>query len=359
MRPAEAAAAGERAAQAGPVRVLFIGGLGRSGSTLLDRALGQLDGVWSVGELVHVWQRGLEENNLCGCGRRFRDCAFWRLVGEVAFGGWDTLDVGEVLALKRAVDRNRYVPLMVLPALWPPYRARLRRYLGLLERLYAAVRQVADAPPEVRSSTHGAHAIGALSAQHEPMRRRYSTGPLLVDASKHASHAFLLRRLQGVELRLVHLVRDSRGVAFSWTKPMRRREVVGGDALMATDTPLRMSARYLAYNSLFHLLDRLGVATLLLRYESLVHQPARQLRRVLAHAGRPAADGELGFVGDGWIELDTSHALAGNPMRFERGRVPLRLDEEWRGKLPRRQRLLTVGSTWPLLLRYGYLRGHR
>jgi hypothetical protein len=328
MRPAEVAAAGERAAQAGPVRVLFIGGLGRSGSTLLDRALGQLDGVWSVGELVHVWQRGLEENNLCGCGRRFRECAFWRLVGEVAFGGWDTLDVGEVLALKRAVDRNRYVPLMVLPALWPPYRARLRRYLELLERLYGAVRQVAGTT-------------------------------LLVDASKHASHAFLLRRLPGVELRLVHLVRDSRGVAFSWTKLMRRREVVDGDALMATDTPLRMSARYLAYNSLFHLLDRLGVATLLLRYESLVHQPAQQLRRVLAHAGRPAADGELGFVGDGWIELGTSHALAGNPMRFERGRVPLRLDEEWRGKMRRRHRLLTVGSTWPLLLRYGYLRGHR
>jgi hypothetical protein len=336
MRPAEVAAAGERAAQAAPVRVLFIGGLGRSGSTLLDRALGQLDGVWSVGELVHVWQRGLEENNLCGCGRRFRDCAFWRLVGEVAFGGWDTLDVDEVLALKRAVDRNRYVPLMVLPALWPPYRARLRRYLELLERLYDAVRQVAGATAEGRS-----------------------TGPLLVDASKHASHAFLLRRLPGVELRLVHLVRDSRGVAFSWTKLMRRREVVDGDALMATDTPLRMSARYLAHNSLFHLLDRLGVATLLLRYESLVHQPARQLRRVLAHAGRPAADGELGFVGDGWIELGPSHALAGNPMRFERGRVPLRLDEEWRGKMRRRHRLLTVGSTWPLLLRYGYLRGHR
>ena len=335
MRPMAAAPPEQETARPDPVRVLFIGGLGRSGSTLLDRALNQLDGVWSVGELVHVWQRGLEENNLCGCGRRFRDCDFWRLVGEAAFGGWDALDVGEVLALKQAVDRNRYVPLMVLPALWPPYRARLRRYLDLLDRLYRAVGQVA-------ATTAGG-----------------AGGQLLVDASKHASHAFLLRRLPGVELRLVHLVRDSRGVAFSWTKLMRRPEVVDGDALMATDTPLRMSARYLAYNSLFHLLRRLGVATLLLRYESLVRQPAQQLRRVLGHAGRPAADGELGFVGDGWIELGTSHALAGNPMRFDRGRVPLRLDEEWRGKMHRRHRLLTVGSTWPLLLRYGYLRGHR
>ena len=328
--PAEVAvAARERVAEAAPVRVLFIGGLGRSGSTLLDRMLGQLDGVWSVGELVHVWQRGLQENNLCGCGRRFRDCHFWRRVGEEAFGGWKAVDVDEVLALKQAVDRNRCVPLMCLPALWPPYRARLRRYLDLLDRLYRAVRQVAGAP-------------------------------LLVDASKHASHAFLLRGMPGLDLRLVHLVRDSRGVAFSWGKLMRRLEVVDAEALMATTTPLRMSARYLAYNSLFHLLRGLGVPTLLLRYESLVRRPAAELHRVLGHAGRPAADGELGFVGDGWVELGTSHALAGNPMRFERGRVPIRLDEEWRGKMRRRHRLLTAGSTWPLLLRYGYLRGrHR
>jgi hypothetical protein len=328
--PAEVAvAARERVAEAAPVRVLFIGGLGRSGSTLLDRMLGQLDGVWSLGELVHIWQRGLKENNLCGCGRRFRDCHFWRRVGEEAFGGWKAVDVDEVLALKQAVDRNRCVPLMCLPAMWPPYRAKLRRYLDLLDRLYRAVRQVAGAP-------------------------------LLVDASKHASHAFLLRGMPGLDLRLVHLVRDSRGVAYSWGKLMRRLEVVDAEALMATTTPLRMSARYLAYNSLFHLLRRLGVPTLLLRYESLVRRPAAELHRVLGHAGRPAADGELGFVGDGWVELGTSHALAGNPMRFERGRVPLRLDEEWRGKMRRRHRLLTAGSTWPLLLRYGYLRGrHR
>jgi hypothetical protein len=330
VKPAQVVAtAGERIAEATPVRVLYIGGLGRSGSTLLDRMLGQLDGVWSVGELVHIWQRGLQENNLCGCGRRFRDCHFWRRVGEEAFGGWDAVDVDEVLALKQAVDRNRCVPLMCLPALWPPYRARLRRYLDLLDRLYRAVRQVAGAP-------------------------------LVVDASKHASHAFLLRAMPGLDLRLVHLVRDSRGVAFSWGKLMRRLEVVDAEALMATTTPLRMSARYLAYNSLFHLLRRLGVPTLLLRYESLVGRPAAELDRVLGHAGRPAADGELGFVGDGWVELGTSHALAGNPMRFERGRVPLRLDEEWRGKMRRRHRLLTAVSTLPLLLRYGYLRGrHR
>jgi hypothetical protein len=324
-----AVAAGERVAEAAPVRVLYIGGLGRSGSTLLDRMLGQVDGVWSVGELVHIWERGLKENNLCGCGRRFRDCHYWRRVGEEAFGGWENLDVDEVIALKRAVDRNRYLPLVCLPTLWPPYRARLKRYLDVLDRLYHAVRLVAGRP-------------------------------IVVDTSKQASDAFLLHRMPGVDLRVVHLVRDSRGVAFSWTRPLRRVEVASREVFMTVKHPLRMSARWLGYNLLFHLLHGLGAPTLLLRYESLVARPGAELRRALGHAGRPAADGELGFVGVGWVELGTSHALSGNPMRFDRGRVPLRLDEEWRGKMRRRHRLLTALSTWPLLLRYGYLRGrHR
>jgi len=163
--------------------------------------------------------------------------------------------------------------------------------------------------------------------------------------------------MRGVDLRLVHLVRDSRGVAFSWTKRVRQAEVVAGDALMATNTPLRLSARYLGYNLLFHLLRLTGVPSLLLPYESLVRDPERELARVLALAGRPLAAGELGFVGDGWVDLGPSHALAGNPMRFRSGRVSLAVDEEWRGRLGRRHRLLTVASTWPLLVRYGYLRG--
>ena len=295
----------------------------------MDRMLGQLPGIWSVGELVHVWQRGLADNNLCGCGARFRDCSFWGRVGEQAFGGWDALEVEEILDLKQSVDRNRYIPLMCLPGLWPPYQSRLRRYLELLDRLYQAVAQVA--------------------------------GPaMIVDASKHISYAFLLRQMSGVDLRVVHLVRDSRGVAFSWTRLLRRLEVVDGEAIMDTKAPLRISGRWLSHNALFHLLRRLGVPVLLVQYESLVHRPSAELVRLLDHAGEPSAAGRLDFIGDGWVELGASHALAGNPMRFRQGRVPLRVDEEWRSKLSRGQRLLTLCSTWPLLVRYGYLRsqGH-
>src|SRR5438105_15565281 len=65
-----------------PTTVLFIGGEGRSGSTLLDRMLGQLPGFFSTGELREVWNRGLIENLDCGCGLSFRSCSFWTAVGD-------------------------------------------------------------------------------------------------------------------------------------------------------------------------------------------------------------------------------------------------------------------------------------
>src|SRR4051812_48764894 len=77
-------------------KVLYVGGSGRSGTTLLDRMLGQVPGVWSTGELARVWDNGLRDNELCGCGEPFWECAFWREVGDAAFGGWHQVDVEHV-----------------------------------------------------------------------------------------------------------------------------------------------------------------------------------------------------------------------------------------------------------------------
>ena len=65
------------------VDVLYVGGCQRSGSTLLDRMLGQTQGHISAGEITHLWARGVGANDLCGCGERFADCPFWSEVGRV------------------------------------------------------------------------------------------------------------------------------------------------------------------------------------------------------------------------------------------------------------------------------------
>ncbi len=304
-----------------PVRLLYVGGCGRSGSTLLDRALGQIPGVCAVGEVVHLWHRGLMEDHLCGCGAPFSACSFWTEVGEVAFGGWGEIDAGALRELQRSVDRNRFIPLMLARGWSPGYRHRLRRYGEHLARLYRGIARVSGAD-------------------------------VIVDSSKHASYAYLLREVPGVDLRVIHLVRDPRGVAYSWTKEVRKPEVTDRVEYMPRYHPGRMAFRYLAYNVAFHVLRQLHVPTHLVRYESFVQHPSHHLLEILRFAG--LEDAALGFVDGTTIELGPTHSVAGNPMRFRQGRLELRRDDAWRTEMdPRLARIVGV-LTWPLRWSYGY-----
>jgi hypothetical protein len=307
-----------------PVRVLYIGGCGRSGSTLLDRIAGQLPGACSAGELVHIWRRGLLGNQLCGCRLPFHECPFWKEVGSSGYGGWDALDGERVAALQHRVDRNRYIPLMLAPWLDPAYRRRFERYADIVERLY-----------------RGIHAA--------------SGAPVIIDSTKHSSTAYLLSQIPGVDLRVVHLVRDSRGVAYSWTKVVQKPEVVDGVAYMPRFPPLRMAARYDSYNLLFHALRRRGVPTLFMRYEQLVRHPRRELERIIELAPELGGREDLRYISRSWVDLEPAHTVAGNPMRFKEGRLELRPDVEWRDRLAAKERVLVSAITSPLLLGYGYL----
>ena len=73
------------------VRVLYVGGVPRSGSTLTDLVLDQLPGHVSVGELFYLFRNGIRMDSACGCGEPFSACPFWVAVGDRAVGGWANL----------------------------------------------------------------------------------------------------------------------------------------------------------------------------------------------------------------------------------------------------------------------------
>jgi hypothetical protein len=317
-----------------PVRVVYLGGLGRSGTTLLERLLGELPGVCASGEIVHLWQRGLAANERCGCGLDFADCDFWQQVGKRAFGGWDKVDTGRIGALRDAVDRTRQILRLSQRSLPGPMRADLDEYSGYYLRLYRAIADVSGCAA-------------------------------LVDSSKHASLAFCLSRREEIDLRVVHMVRDSRAVAYSWTTKVARPEAdaSGPGSHMTTYPPARAAGHWNAQNGALQLLARRGTPVLLVRYEDLVSDPEQTLRRVATFAGVPAGDLALPFLHAGgadgeerYAELTRSHTASGNPMRFTTGKVAIRGDDRWRDAMPDRQRRTVTALTLPLLTRYGYLR---
>ena len=144
-RAGRAAGRGRRRGARRGHRSLFIGGLGRSGShaARADARPGSPTSA-SVGELVHLWERGLRDERALRLRRaRSADCPFWQRGSARSPSAAGTSSTSsEVLALKAAVDRNRYVPRMVLPGCprrlpGPPARATAT----CCSRLYAAVRR--------------------------------------------------------------------------------------------------------------------------------------------------------------------------------------------------------------------------
>jgi hypothetical protein len=311
-------------------RIIYLGGLGRSGSTLIERLLGELPGVCALGEVVHMWRRGIALGERCGCGEPFPGCRFWRQVGEVGFGGWDRVDTCRVTQLRSAVDRNRFIPLLARPGLRPGFGRGLDEYLSYYRRLYAAVGEVS-----------GCDAV--------------------VDSSKHASLAFCLRSCPDLDVRVVHVVRDSRAVAHSWTTRVARPD--SEDSHMRTYAPVASAAQWNAQNLALHLLAHAGAPTLRVRYEDLVEAPEAALRGIAAFAeiaaDEPGGAGAMPFLGrdrDGpWAQLGTAHTASGNPMRFLTGKIPIRQDERWRTAMPAAQRRAVTALTLPLLARYGYM----
>jgi hypothetical protein len=309
------------------VPVLYIGGWGRSGSTLLAHVLAEVPGFVSVGELRYIWQAGPEANELCGCGLTFDECPFWTAVGEEAFGGWENVDVNEVLALESAVLRHRNVPLLLMGRLAPEHQRKVRRYAELTVSVYRAIQKVSGAE-------------------------------VVVDSTKNPPYAYFLRAAQasGLRLRVLHLVRDSRGAAHSWAKRMARPEITNGDAFFQEFSPLKAGVRWMECNLAFEALRRLRVPTVGMRYEALAADPRGELERMFAEMGE-AGEHDLSAVGDS-VEVSGQHSVRGNPMRFAHGRQKVRTDEAWRTGMATKTRSIVVLVTWPLLLRYGYLRQH-
>ena len=171
----------------------------------------------------------------------------------------------------------------------------------------------------------------------------------------------MLRRVPGVDLRVVHLVRDSRGVAYSWTKEVARPEARDRPTLMP-QLPAGRGGRAggLRFNSVFHVLgaDRRRRPPALRYEDARCADPRGQLGRILDAAGldrRPRRP-RLPRRRLGPTSAPTTRSPA-TRCGSAPARLDLRRDDAWRrADWRRRDRRVVTALTAPLLAAYGYLR---
>lgn len=285
------------------IKVLYIAGTIRSGTTLLAQLFGEIPGFLNIAEGTYFLYRDAKAATLgCSCGKLSADCDVWR---DIVTGV-----PSEASLLGSRLLRTRY-----FPRLW--WNLKIRGRLSSFQPL-----------------------TSAITRTYETLLAR-SGCSVIVDSSKNVSTGYLLCQIPGVEVHVVHLVRHSHGIVDSWCRP---------DRYYRPDTLGRGLAFWCADNSLCRLLRSQAAGYTLLRHEDFIRAPRQTLERIASSvAGHPVA---ADFFSAARARVRSQHWLAGNPRAQLNTELQIR---ESKFHVPWPARMAASLVTFPLLWKFGYL----
>lgn len=307
-----------------PVPVLYVAASGRSGSTLVDRTLGGIDGLVSTGELSRLFGRGLDRRGWCGCGAPVTECPLWTSVLDRLRERGHRLDLEGAAEMRDRVAESPRMARVLFPDLLPGRDDRLRRYQRLVADTYRAI-------------------------------RRASGARVVVDSSKNPIYGLLLHRTAGLRVHVLHLVRDSRGVLHSWQKKKRAlspAEEDGDRRLMPRHGTLEGAAIWSAAQLSAEFLGSRAASYRRIRYRTFVRRPRRTTRLVLRGITGRIGHESLPHIRADRVRLAPQHVVAANPTKMETGWIPLEEDRAWQSDMSAGRRLLALLLTLPVLVRY-------
>jgi hypothetical protein len=158
---------------------------------------------------------------------------------------------------------------------------------------------------------------------------------IFLDSSKRPERAVFMRRIPSFDLRVIHLVRDGRAVAWSNMKNLGLAPEAAADSWVADNVASEQARRSFPEDH-----------WLRLRHEDVCADPAAALARIYSFIGLPAT-GELPeFRG-------VEHHIIGNRMRLA-STSDIRLDERWKTALTPGQMATIERRVAALNRRYGY-----
>lgn len=294
------------------IKVVYIGGIEHCGSTFLGVILDQHPSLICVGELSLTPEVGWagNSNDSCSCGKYITECGFWNNV-KIFREGHSLFDNKSLIRIMNRFDRNLALPKVILNRL-----IRTRKfsdYLTSNEELFYSISKT--------SRKSG-----------------------VVDTSKRVSRGMALSLSKQIDLRVIHLVRDSRAVAFSSGNEKRKIKVKWWVSA------IRWSLINLALMSIKNIFgkDRL----MLVKYEDLLSNPLDIISSIgkfvdidLNSIAQKVSNKEL---------LRIRHLAVGNIFLEKTNQIRINTQENWRDKMPVSQQRKVWFLTKPIMLMLNY-----
>ena len=294
------------------IKVVFLIGSGRSGSTLIDLIVNMNPNVFGVGEISN-WNRKVFDE-YCACGEIVKTCPFWSKV--ILTLGWSKNDFATYKNYQYQFDAPKKGSVFDINDY--AKSAGFDDYISKSNKIFRAI-----------------------SDQNE--------NRVLFDSSKSPQRAFNLSKSNLLDVKIIHLMRDPRGVVWSYKKSFVKDVKGGLQRDMKGTSLLKAVYSWMATNSrAFTTIKSTDVPALSVKYEKFCANPDHEINRILAFV--------LGEQPKSQIDLNESiktksHTVAGNRLRMKKN-IIIKPDFAWKTNLNFIQKTFIYSLTFPLLKKF-------
>lgn len=291
------------------IKIIYIAGRGRSGSTLLEQKLAHHFNCFPVGE-ARLWPLQIKNNAGCSCGAELPKCKVWsnltikssKISASTTYSLHDFIKLSKKTNYRWFFKKNRYI--------------LKREFNGEARRLFDFYTKVVEVV-------------------------NYNC---IIDSSKNPFYGLILSLNPNIEVCVIHLIRDPRAVWYSWKRQKNRSQDI---LLYSTRMNIIKSSFYWLFSNFFSeiLGNSPNIKYTAIRYEDFVEYPdlfyQNKFKQFFSLNDAKLKDNKIGY-----------HTISGNPIRMDKGKFEIKPDMEWKTNLSWFDYIIVTILTLPILRKY-------
>ena len=274
-------------------------GSGRSGTTALATFLGNSSEILNLGEMHQYFEHIVDEKE-CSCGKQINECEFWKnKISE---------------DLLKSTKQNRLLS------------EKMESHSSIIKHL---VNSFSNKENKQYIALHQSILDSIYSD---------SDKSTLLDSSKYIGRAVALNKLVNLDLKVIYVVRDVRGVINSFSKKVQ-----------TSKSPLSTSMYYLLINSAAEFATRLFFRkkVIKIRYEDLIENPIQLFEKLEKFINVDLTDVKEKIYKEQPFSI--GHIIGGNRLK-ENEEIYFRKDVGWQEKFSSFQRVIYYIFSAPIML---------
>jgi len=254
------------------IKLLYIAGTGRNGSTLLERILTEIPGVFAAGELGRVTR--YNKSKTCLCGEKLTVCPIWQAVSK---------------EIDSQIDEERFTQLDL--------KYSNLKGINLLKLL--------TNQKELKLSSDFQQYLHMLEIKYKAIHK-HKSGQIITDSTIDSLYGYYLSLIPSIDLYILHLIRDPRGVSYSWQR-LKFSSSTAKKSWTPQISPLKTALSWLKRNIFLEFMFARTKKYLQISYEDLVENPSAVVKEIANLLNLKLE--QLDFIKGQKITLGESHLI--------------------------------------------------